>query len=64
MGAHLADQLMLPMALSAGGAYRTTFVSKHTQTNLDVINTFAPGTVSLEDEQPVGGRIDVQPLQP
>lgn len=40
VGEHLADQLMLPMALGAGGAIRTLKPSLHTRTNKDVIERF------------------------
>lgn len=34
---HLADQLMLPMVLGAGGSYRTTALTEHSRTNIAVI---------------------------
>jgi RNA 3'-terminal phosphate cyclase (ATP) len=37
---HLADQLLIPMALAAGGAFRTLELTDHTTTNLDVIQRF------------------------
>lgn len=40
VGEHLADQLLLPMALSEGGVFRTQKPSLHTQTNRDVIHLF------------------------
>ncbi len=40
VGEHLADQLMLPMALGEGGSFRTLKPSLHTQTNRDVIHLF------------------------
>ncbi len=42
VGHHLADQLMLPMALAGGGAFRTIGLSLHSRTNLDVIRMFLP----------------------
>ncbi len=58
VGEHLADQLMLPMALFSGGTYRCTQVSEHTRTNADVINLFLPGAVEIELEptRPTGDR--------
>ena len=47
---HLADQLMLPLALFGGGSYRCTQVSEHSRTNADVINLFLPGAVTIEYE--------------
>jgi RNA 3'-terminal phosphate cyclase (ATP) len=40
VGEHLADQLLLPMALAGGGALRSLEPSSHAQTQADVIRTF------------------------
>lgn len=40
VGVHLADQLLLPMALAGGGCFRTLSPSLHTRTNIGVINQF------------------------
>ncbi len=40
VGPHLADQLLLPMALGVGGRFVTTEPSSHTLTNMDVIEKF------------------------
>lgn len=40
VGVHLADQLLLPLALGAGGRFRTLPLSRHAQTNADVIRAF------------------------
>ena len=40
VGPHLADQLLLPMALARGGAFRTVPLSRHASTNLEVIGQF------------------------
>lgn len=42
VGEHLADQLLLPLALGHGGAYRTVEPSLHTRTQADVIRRFLP----------------------
>jgi RNA 3'-terminal phosphate cyclase (ATP) len=47
---HLADQLMLPLALMAGGRYRTTDLSSHARTNAGVINAFLPEAVTFGDD--------------
>jgi RNA 3'-terminal phosphate cyclase (ATP) len=41
-GEHLADQLLLPMALAGSGSFTTTAVSHHLRTNCDVIRKFLP----------------------
>jgi RNA 3'-terminal phosphate cyclase (ATP) len=40
VGPHLADQLLLPMALGAGGRFVTAEPSSHTLTNMDIIEKF------------------------
>ncbi|GAB3469963.1 RNA 3'-terminal phosphate cyclase [Massilia terrae] len=42
VGEHLADQLMLPMALAGGGRYTTASISLHARTNAQVIERFLP----------------------
>jgi RNA 3'-terminal phosphate cyclase (ATP) len=37
---HLADQLMLPLAMLAGGTYRTCELSTHSTTNMQVLKEF------------------------
>lgn len=40
VGVHLADQLLLPLALAGGGSFVTLPPSTHTRTNIDVIQAF------------------------
>ncbi len=40
VGEHLADQLLLPMALGEGGSFTTAKPSLHTMTNIEVIKKF------------------------
>ena len=42
VGEHLADQLMLPMALAGSGSFTTATVSSHLETNGQVIQKFLP----------------------
>jgi len=46
IGEHLADQLLLPMALMRGGRFTTTTLSQHTQTNIDIIKRFLDVDIS------------------
>lgn len=46
--AHLADQLLLPMALAGGGRFTTLPPTDHTLTNIDIIETFMPVTIRIE----------------
>ena len=40
VGEHLADQLLLPMALARGGSFTTVPPSRHTTTNIEIIRKF------------------------
>jgi len=48
VGEHLADQLLLPLALAGGGCYRTTEPTAHTRTNADTIREFLDVRVEIE----------------
>lgn len=48
VGEHLADQLLVPLALLAGGRFRTLSPTPHTTTNAALVNLFLPGAVRLE----------------
>lgn len=58
VGPHLADQLMLPLVLGAGGVYRTQGLTPHSRTNIDTIQRFLPGTIQVHPA-PQGG-VDVR----
>ena len=40
VGSHLADQLLLPLALAGGGSFTTVAPSRHTTTNIEIIRRF------------------------
>jgi RNA 3'-terminal phosphate cyclase (ATP) len=42
VGEHLADQLLVPLALARGGSYTTGPLSLHTTTNIEVVKKFLP----------------------
>jgi RNA 3'-terminal phosphate cyclase (ATP) len=42
VGEHLADQLLLPLALAGGGSFVTAEPTLHTLTNIDTIGRFLP----------------------
>ena len=48
---HLADQLLIPMALAGRGAFTTDALSSHTRTNLEVIRKFLPLEVRLSQQE-------------
>lgn len=47
VGEHLADQLLLPMALAGGGSFTTSKISSHCRTNMMVIEQFLPVRFSV-----------------
>jgi RNA 3'-terminal phosphate cyclase (ATP) len=58
VGEHLADQLLLPMALAAGGSFTTHVLSTHTQ--IRVMETFVGNCVRTETCGPGLYRVHVQ----
>lgn len=48
VGEHLADQLVLPLALAGGGSLTTTVASSHLQTQLQIIERFLPICSQIE----------------
>jgi len=56
---HLADQLLLPMALAGGGSFRTTKPSLHTTTNAEIIRRFLSVTICIEPESQLVWRVTV-----
>ncbi len=47
---HLADQLLLPLALGAGGRFRTVKPSEHTRTNATIIGLFLGDVVTIAED--------------
>ena len=56
---HLADQLLIPMALAGGGSFRTTKPSLHTTTNAEVIQRFVSIPIRTEQESELVWRVEV-----
>jgi RNA 3'-terminal phosphate cyclase (ATP) len=54
---HLADQLLLPMALAGEGSFTTTLPSEHARSNAALIEKFLPVEFSFQDDG--GGRWSV-----
>ncbi len=50
VGGYLADQLLVPMALAGGGAFRTLPPSRHTLTNIEVLKAFLDIDVTVTRE--------------
>jgi RNA 3'-terminal phosphate cyclase (ATP) len=51
VGPHLADQLLLPMAMEAGGKFRTMPVTQHFRSHVSIIETFLSKRVVMEDRE-------------
>lgn len=49
VGEHLADQLLLPMALAGRGCFTTPVLSSHLKTNCEVIEKFLPVNFDFEE---------------
>ncbi len=61
VGEHLADQLLLPLALSRGGRFRTVAVTPHCSTNAAVIERFLPVAISFGDGGDGAVAVEVAP---
>ena len=55
---HLADQLLMPLALAGGGELRIGPPSQHTLTQIDVLRTFLGTKISTERDD-VGLRVTI-----
>ncbi len=49
VGPHLADQLLMPLALTRGGRFTTLRPTPHTRSNIAVIERFLPVEITIED---------------
>jgi RNA 3'-terminal phosphate cyclase (ATP) len=59
VGEHLADQLLIPLALAGGGSFVTTPLSSHATTNMDVVAMFLPRKFSVDRQNETRHRVDV-----
>ena len=60
VGPHLADQLLLPLALAGGGTFRTLPLSRHATTNIDVIRSFLPVDVTVHTHHDATVTVEVR----
>ncbi len=65
VGEHLADQLLLPLAIGAaqgsgGGAFRTLKLTEHSRTHIEVIRQFLDVDVSVTETAPDDVLVDVR----
>ena len=61
VGSHLVDQLLVPLALGAGGSFVTGSPSAHLTTNAEVIRRFLGVSVDIEPLTSIRTRIEVRP---
>ena len=61
VGQHLADQLLIPMALAGAGVFRTLAPTPHTTTNVSVIERFLDVSVLVSREEERAFRVEVRP---
>jgi RNA 3'-terminal phosphate cyclase (ATP) len=59
VGAHLADQLILPLALAGGGVFRTLPLTRHTETNLEVVQRFLPIRARCSEDGAGAVRVEI-----
>lgn len=52
VGLYLADQLLIPLALAGEGAFRTGVLTRHTKTNMQVIEAFMGCAFVVDETEP------------
>jgi RNA 3'-terminal phosphate cyclase (ATP) len=62
VGEHLADQLLIPLALAGGGSFATGPLSLHTMTNIEIIKKFLDVDISVTRSKDGNFVIEVGPL--
>ena len=62
VGEHLADQLLLPMALGEGGAFLTGPLSGHTTTQIELLERFLPVKIAAEQQPERRVQVRVEPI--
>jgi RNA 3'-terminal phosphate cyclase (ATP) len=51
VGEHLADQLLIPLALAGSGSFLTGKLSRHTRTNIEVVSKFLSARFQIEEHE-------------
>lgn len=60
VGEHLADQLLIPVALAGGGVYRALELTPHTTTNVEVMRRFLDVRITVQREDEAGWLVRVE----
>lgn len=60
VGAHLADQLLVPLALAGGGSFRTLPPTMHTRTQAELIARFLDVDIDLRPEAGAAWAVEVR----
>ncbi len=60
VGEYLTDQLLLPLALAGGGSFHSIGLSRHAQTNIEVIQQFLPVTIETTRGEDGSARVTVE----
>ncbi len=61
VGPHLADQLLIPLAMAGGGRFRTVAPTRHTLTNCQVIGSFLPVAIEVTKDGETSWIVTVEP---
>lgn len=61
VGEHLADQLVIPLAMSEGGRFRTGPASRHLTTNVEVVARFLEVPVACAERAPRRWEVRIGP---
>ena len=64
VGRHLADQLLVPMAMAGSGKFRTLPPSRHTLTNIDIIGHFLDIAITTREVEDGSWEIRVGTADP
>lgn len=62
IGEYLTDQLMLPMAVAGSGAFRSTGLSRHAETHIELIGKFLD--VRIETKHHANGELTIAIAEP
>jgi RNA 3'-terminal phosphate cyclase (ATP) len=59
VGRHLADQLMVPMAMAGGGKFATLPLTRHALTNIEVIRKFLDAIIAVEKQDRLNWTVEI-----